>query len=66
MLDDIFDKLDEFRVARLMELVAENRFGQLFITDTHPDRVAEIFNRIHMPVKKFLLENGNILQETES
>jgi DNA replication and repair protein RecF len=63
MLDDIFDKLDEVRVARLMELVAEERFGQLFITDTHPERVAEIFNRISMPVKKFLLEDGNILEE---
>jgi len=63
MLDDIFDKLDENRVARLMELVAEERFGQLFITDTHPERVAEIFNRINMPVKKFLLEDGNILEE---
>jgi len=62
MLDDIFDKLDESRVARLMELVTEDGFGQIFITDTHPERVAEIFNKIDMPVKKFQLENGNVLQ----
>jgi DNA replication and repair protein RecF len=66
MLDDVFDKLDESRVSGLMELVAEDRFGQLFITDTHPDRVAKIFNRINIPVKKFLIDNGIVLQEEKN
>ncbi|MFM2136166.1 MAG: replication and repair protein RecF, partial [Bacteroidota bacterium] len=39
LLDDIFDKLDDRRVSRLMELVSEDHFGQLFITDTHPQRI---------------------------
>jgi DNA replication and repair protein RecF len=60
MLDDIFDKLDEERVARLMGLVAEKEFGQLFITDTHPERVADIFSRMNIPVKKFHLENSMV------
>jgi len=63
MLDDIFDKLDELRVARLMSLVAGDEFGQIFITDTHPERVAEIFSKIGMPVKKFLIENGLVESE---
>lgn len=63
MLDDIFDKLDESRVARLMELVAEDTFGQLFITDTHPQRVAALFQEIKIPIRKIIIENGSLLQE---
>lgn len=46
LLDDIFEKLDEQRASRLMELVAEGHFGQIFITDTHPDRVLSIFEKM--------------------
>lgn len=63
MFDDIFDKLDEQRVSRLMEMVAEDRFGQIFITDTHPERIYSMFNSLNFPVKKFLIDQGNMLQE---
>jgi DNA replication and repair protein RecF len=36
--DDIFDKLDESRVSKIIEMVNSATFGQLFITDTHSDR----------------------------
>ncbi|MGI8893804.1 MAG: DNA replication/repair protein RecF, partial [Bacteroidia bacterium] len=39
LLDDIFDKLDEQRVTKLMELVSQDNFSQIFITDTHSERV---------------------------
>lgn len=35
LLDDIFDKLDATRVERIMQLVADDDFGQIFITDTN-------------------------------
>jgi DNA replication and repair protein RecF len=34
LLDDIFDKLDSERVARIIQLVVGQEFGQIFITDT--------------------------------
>jgi len=60
LLDDIFDKLDDRRVAYLMKLVSHENFGQIFITDTHPERVREIFERIHVPIRSFLVRNGTI------
>ena len=35
LLDDIFDKLDETRVEKIVEMVNNDEFGQLFISDTH-------------------------------
>jgi DNA replication and repair protein RecF len=60
LLDDIFDKLDDKRVQRLMELVSHENFGQIFITDTHPERVAGIFDRINVPIKLFKVDNGTV------
>ena len=34
LLDDIFDKLDEERMHRLIEIISKEPFGQVFITDT--------------------------------
>lgn len=42
LLDDIFDKLDRDRVRQLLELVLSADYGQLFITDTDPERVASL------------------------
>ncbi|TNE47816.1 MAG: DNA replication/repair protein RecF [Bacteroidetes bacterium] len=42
LLDDIFDKLDEKRVHQLIALLIERSFGQLFITDTHRQRIEEV------------------------
>lgn len=46
LLDDIFDKLDEQRVAQLIELVNDQDFGQIFITDTHPERMEELVGSV--------------------
>ncbi|ATL48565.1 DNA replication and repair protein RecF [Chitinophaga caeni] len=43
LLDDIFEKLDEERVSRLVKLVSEDDFGQVFITDTHQERLKNAF-----------------------
>ena len=39
LLDDIFDKLDAQRVQNLMTILAGENFGQIFVTDTHFERV---------------------------
>lgn len=41
LLDDIFEKIDEKRAGKLMELMDRNYFGQIIITDTHPDRLKD-------------------------
>lgn len=56
LLDDVFDKLDETRVSKLMELVSHHTFGQLFITDTNADRVLNIFKSINTTIKNFTLD----------
>lgn len=55
LLDDIFDKLDEHRVTQLIKLVNEERFGQIFITDTHSDRTEHIIKQINSESKIFRL-----------
>lgn len=60
LLDDIFDKIDDHRVAYLMKLVSEHRFGQIFVTDTHRNRVPILFSEADVPVKVFEVKEGSI------
>jgi len=54
LLDDIFDKLDDTRVAQLVQLVTQNHFGQLFITDTHSQRTEEVVKMTGLPYQMIL------------
>ena len=42
LFDDIFDKLDEARVEKIVAMVNNDDFGQLFISDTHGERTENI------------------------
>jgi len=53
LFDDIFDKLDETRVAKIVEMVNDKIFGQLFISDTHPERTEDIVKSTHQSYKMF-------------
>lgn len=55
LLDDIFDKLDESRVEQLISLVNDDHFGQIFISDTHPERTEAIVTKINSESKIFRL-----------
>ncbi|MDO1514236.1 DNA replication/repair protein RecF [Maribacter confluentis] len=55
ILDDIFDKLDEHRVAHIISLVNNENFGQIFISDTHADRTEDVVKKIHQSYKIFKL-----------
>ena len=55
LLDDIFDKLDEHRVAQIIKLVDNENFGQLFISDTHPERTESAVKQVHQSYKIFRL-----------
>lgn len=66
LLDDIYDKLDDLRVKQLMELVSSDHFGQLFITDTHPNRLANLFKTTDADFKVFKIDNGNAIEISDS
>ncbi|MEC5394859.1 DNA replication/repair protein RecF [Bergeyella sp. RCAD1439] len=56
LLDDIFDKLDDHRVAKLITLVNRENFGQIFITDTHRERTESVVKRINEESRLFEIE----------
>ncbi|EHQ28510.1 DNA replication/repair protein RecF [Mucilaginibacter paludis] len=58
LLDDIFDKLDENRTRKLMQMVSNNDFGQVFITDTSGERVSRIFNDLDVQIRIFKVDKG--------
>ena len=60
LLDDIFDKIDDKRVANLMQLVSDGTFGQIFITDTHEERIPELFKEVGCDLKIFRIEKGAV------
>ena len=65
LLDDIFDKLDAFRVEQIVKLVAGDRFGQIFITDTNRDHLDKILKKIEREYKVFAVEDGEVTERKE-
>ncbi len=61
LLDDIFDKLDNNRVAQLVRLVGEDCFGQVFITDTQRQRMQYLLDNVDVNHKIFEVNNGSVL-----
>ena len=55
LFDDIFDKLDESRVSKIVEMVNNDQFGQLFISDTHKERTENIVKTTHQSYTLFNL-----------
>ena len=64
LLDDIFDKLDMQRVERLIRLVSDERFGQIFITDSNKVRLDLILGELSQDYKLFSVTGGEITEET--
>ena len=62
LLDDIFDKFDAERVEQIIRLVGNHRFGQIFITDTHQNRLQDILSSHKTDYKLFKIA-GNGIEE---
>lgn len=58
LFDDIFDKLDETRVQKIVTMVNDAVFGQIFISDTHPERTEMIIKETHQSYKIFPILNS--------
>jgi len=46
LLDDVFEKLDELRMHNLLDWVCVQNQGQVFITDTHRDRISSALDKL--------------------
>ena len=53
LLDDIFDKLDDNRVKQIVDLVNEDKFKQIFISDTNKSRSERIIKMVNKSYKIF-------------
>ena len=63
--DDVFDKLDASRVERIIDMVAGEGYGQIFITDTNRDHLDKILQRSEGDYKIFDVEDGTIALREE-
>jgi DNA replication and repair protein RecF len=58
LLDDIFDKLDNDRISRLVSMMRRDAFGQIFLTDARPDRTRELLSTSGIETRLFSVRNG--------
>ncbi len=65
LLDDIFDKLDAHRVERIVQMVASEEYGQIFITDTNRDHLDRILHENSFDYKLFSVADGVVTERVE-
>ncbi len=65
LLDDIFDKFDSMRVKHIISLVAQNNFGQIFITDTNASRLQGILSELSKEHRIYEIDHDNTVKLLE-
>ena len=55
LLDDAFEKLDKSRMENLLKMICDNEDAQIFITDTHENRIQEHLEKIGREVLNYEL-----------
>jgi len=66
LLDDIFDKFDAERVEQIIRLVGNNKFGQIFMTDTHQERLHMILSSHGTDYRLFRISNNAVEEIIEN
>ncbi|MFA5326940.1 MAG: DNA replication/repair protein RecF [Prolixibacteraceae bacterium] len=61
LLDDIFDKLDKNRVEQIVKLVADDHFGQIFITDTNREHLDLMIASLETESCIFTIADGAVV-----
>ncbi|MBL6446889.1 DNA replication and repair protein RecF [Fulvivirga sp. 29W222] len=64
LLDDIFDKLDSFRIKQLVRMIADQTFGQIFITDAREERTKEILKELNIDATFYQIDKGIVKEAT--
>jgi len=59
----MFDKLDDLRAGKLIELMGNNIFKQVFITDTQRTRLVEIVEKAGKDYCFFNVSEGSIISD---
>lgn len=65
LLDDVFDKLDDERMLKLLKNVAGANYGQLFITDARPERTRSLLKDNQLKARIFEIEKGKVLKTSD-
>ena len=60
LLDDVFEKLDEQRMFQLLNWVCTESDGQVFISDTHSERLKTQLNAIDVTFQMIELEESGV------
>lgn len=60
LLDDIFDKLDTHRIRQLVEMIAADAFGQIFITDAREERTKTMLGELSIDASFYHVDKGTI------
>ncbi|MCG8308000.1 MAG: DNA replication/repair protein RecF [Cytophagales bacterium] len=60
LMDDIFDKLDDFRIQKLTEMIEHHEFGQVFITDARPERSSHFLEKLNIEWRAITIDNGKL------
>lgn len=58
LLDDVFDKLDMRRVELLINMVSEDGFGQLFVTDSNKVRISDLVRKLDSESRFYTVSKG--------
>lgn len=65
LLDDIFDKLDTFRIKQLVELLSDNKYGQVFFSDTSETRLPDLLKQVEVDVRIFKIKANTNYEKTK-
>ncbi len=58
LLDDLLDKMDERRMTQILHWLNENKIGQIFLTDTHIDRIPRLLSSLNIPCEVWNISSG--------
>ncbi|MFO7616230.1 MAG: DNA replication/repair protein RecF [Bacteroidales bacterium] len=62
LFDDLFDKLDSSRVTQIIKLVSDEKFGQIFLTDTNQQHLETILKQMPVDHKLFRVADGQLTE----
>jgi DNA replication and repair protein RecF len=66
LLDDIFDKLDALRIKQLVDLLSDEKYGQVFFSDTSETRLPDLLKQVDVDVRIFFIKANVTDEKTET
>lgn len=61
LLDDIFEKLDNNRLQIILNMIAQDNFGQIFISDTDKQRLENMLQGLQTSIQYFEINKGLVV-----